>query len=63
MTDVRVIGLDIADCTGRMDWPDRGVYFFREEGEILTDTGVGSRIVRVGTHALKDGSRSHSFAS
>lgn len=46
----------LADCSGRMDWPRRGVYFFREEGESRSDTGSGPRIVRVGTHALKSGS-------
>jgi len=40
-----------------MDWPARGVYFFQEPGEGRTDTGSGPRIVRVGTHALKAGSR------
>jgi len=43
----------LADCTGRGSWPKRGVYFFREPGESRTDTGEGSRVVRVGTHALK----------
>jgi hypothetical protein len=46
----------LADCSGRMEWPARGVYFFREDGEIRTDTGGGPRVVRIGTHALKDGS-------
>jgi len=45
----------LADCSGRMDWPKRGVYFFRETGEKRSDTGTGPRIVRVGTHALKAG--------
>jgi hypothetical protein len=40
-----------------MRWPTRGVYFFREAGERRTDSGEGPRIVRVGTHALKVGSR------
>jgi hypothetical protein len=40
-----------------MDWPKRGVYFFRELGENRSDTGEGPRIVRVGTHALKSGSQ------
>jgi hypothetical protein len=40
-----------------MDWPNRGVYFFQEHGERRTDTGTGPRIVRVGTHALKTGSK------
>src|SRR5207248_1555388 len=47
----------LADCHGRMAWPQRGVYFFMEEGEHRTNTGRGLRIVRVGTHALKAGSR------
>lgn len=46
----------LADCSGRMNWPRRGVYFFRAEGESRSDTGNGPRIVRVGTHALKSGS-------
>jgi hypothetical protein len=46
----------LADCSRRMDWPDRGVYFFRESGQTRTDTGVGPRIIRVGTHGLKTGS-------
>lgn len=47
----------LSACHGRMDWPERGVYFFMESSEARTDTGGGLRIVRVGTHALKDGSR------
>jgi len=43
----------LGNCTGRMNWPMRGVYFFRENGEIRTDSGTGMRIVRIGTHALK----------
>jgi hypothetical protein len=46
----------LAECAGRMEWPKRGVYFFREPGEVRADTGIGPRIVRVGTHALKTGS-------
>jgi hypothetical protein len=46
----------LADCSGRMAWPNRGVYFFRESGESRTETGEGPRIVRVGTHGLKTGS-------
>ncbi len=44
-------------CNGRMDWPVRGVYFFFENGENRTDSGTGLRVVRVGTHALKYGSK------
>lgn len=36
-----------------MPWPKRAVYFFREPGEVRTDSGAKSRVVRVGTHALK----------
>src|SRR5207302_7003503 len=46
----------LADCSGRLKWPGRGVYFFHESGEYRSDTGGGPRIVRVGTHALKAGS-------
>src|SRR6185436_8628567 len=47
----------LADCHGRMDWPQRGVYFFKEDGENRTDSGSGPRIVRVGTHALTAGAQ------
>ena len=40
-----------------MKWPKRGVYFFRETDEVRADTGSGPRIVRIGTHALKTGSK------
>lgn len=46
----------LTDCSARMSWPKRGVYFFHEDGENRTDSGDGPRIVRVGTHALKAGS-------
>ena len=46
------------ECSGRMDWPQRGVYFFFEPGESRALSGVGGRVVRIGTHALTDGSRS-----
>jgi len=48
----------LAESDGRMIWPVRGVYFFFEPGEARADTGVGPRVVRVGTHALKASSRS-----
>jgi hypothetical protein len=46
----------LADCNGRQGWPQRGVYFFFEPGETRSDSGSGRRVVRVGTHALTDGS-------
>lgn len=47
----------LAECSGRMEWPERGIYFFQEYGETRTESGTGLRIVRVGTHALKTGFR------
>lgn len=47
----------LSACTGRMNWPERGVYFFFEDGESRTVAGQGPRVVRVGTHALTTGSR------
>ena len=41
----------LAECTGRDGWPRSGVYFFFEDGETRVD-GT-SRVVRVGTHALR----------
>jgi hypothetical protein len=43
----------LRDCHGRLTWPVRGVYFFFEGAEMRSDSGSGSRVVRVGTHALK----------
>ena len=48
----------LGDCTGYMSWPDCGLYFFFEDGEARSDTGKGMRVVRVGTHALRERSRS-----
>ncbi len=41
----------------RTDCPDRGVYFFFDEGEGRSGSGSGDRIVRVGSHALRAGQR------
>ncbi|MDH5528118.1 MAG: hypothetical protein OEY97_12520 [Nitrospirota bacterium] len=40
-----------------MVWPERGVYFFFQSGERRKDSGDGPRVVRVGTHALTDDSK------
>ena len=40
-----------------MSWPPRGVYFVFEPGELRSDTGKGPRVVRVGSHALSDTSK------
>lgn len=42
-------------CTGRIEWPRRGVYFIFETGEMRSDGSP--RVVRVGTHAVSAGSR------
>jgi len=46
----------LGDSHGGMLWPQRGVYFFFEPGEVRTTSGSGLRVVRVGTHALRGGS-------
>jgi hypothetical protein len=50
-------GRVLGECTGRQQWPQRGVYFLFEPGEVRTSFGVGPRVVRVGTHAVSTGSR------
>ena len=45
----------LKDCNGRMDWPDRGIYFFLAPGERRT-TSDGRRVTRIGTHAVSQGS-------
>lgn len=46
----------LRDCTGKSGWPQRGLYFFFEDGEVRED-GVKQRIVRVGTHAVSANSK------
>jgi hypothetical protein len=48
----------LANMRSFRDCPPRGVYFFFESGEDRRESGDGPRVVRVGTHALTDGSRS-----
>lgn len=45
----------LGDCTGYMDWPDRGVYFFFSPDERRTGSDR-PRLTRVGTHAVSEGS-------
>ena len=47
----------LRECHGRLTWPRRGLYFFFEEGKRRSDSGEGSRVTRVGTHAASAGSR------
>ncbi len=46
----------LGECSGRDHWPQRGVYFFFEDGEMRTDGSP--RVVRIGTHGLTAGSKS-----
>jgi hypothetical protein len=48
----------LANLGSFRDWPNRGVYLFFEISEVRSDSGEGRRVVRVGTHALGEGSRS-----
>lgn len=45
----------LTDCTGYMDWHDRGVYFFFASDE-YRDTVDQLRVTRIGTHAVSAGS-------
>ena len=47
----------LSDCDGRMSWPNRGVDVVFEDGERRSHSGNGGRVVRVGTHTLKVGSK------
>lgn len=46
----------LKNCNGSMDWPMRGVYFFFEDSE-RRENSEALRVVRVGTHGLKAGSK------
>jgi hypothetical protein len=46
----------LQECTGKSGWPERGVYFFFEDGEFREDQKT-LRVVRVGTHAITATSR------
>lgn len=45
----------LSNCNKGSGWPSHGVYFFMEEGEERKDSGEGLRVVRVGTHSVKQG--------
>ena len=47
----------LENCDGKMPWPQRGVYFFFEAGEERKESGTGLRVVRVGTHAVSQNSK------
>ncbi|MFB6178606.1 MAG: hypothetical protein ABEI77_02645 [Halorientalis sp.] len=45
----------LRDCTGYMDWPERGVYFFFA-GDETRESTAQPRVTRIGTHAVSSGS-------
>lgn len=51
-------GLKLGFYNGRSRLPVRGVYFFREPGELRPSSAGSHRIVRVGTHAVSANSKS-----
>ncbi len=51
-------GVKLGDTDGKMKWPNRGVYLFMENNEFRKTDPFESRIVRVGTHAVSQGSKS-----
>jgi hypothetical protein len=50
-------GIQLKYYSGATEWPTRGVYFFREPGEVRRD-GITPRVVRVGTHAVSANAKS-----
>ena len=48
----------LKDCHRNMGWPERGVYFFFEEGQLRSQSQNDLRVVRVGTHAVTARSKS-----
>lgn len=54
-------GLRLSECSRDLDWPERGVYFFLEDGERRRADPAVSRVVRVGTHAVTEGAKSTLF--
>jgi hypothetical protein len=45
----------LGNCDGRMNWPDRGVYFFFHPDE-TRESSNQLRVTRIGTHAVSEGS-------
>lgn len=47
----------LSNCSGGMNWPEKGVYFFFEPDGMRNESTT-LRVVRVGTHAVSRGSKS-----
>ena len=45
------------NCNGKLNWPERGVYFFFEPEEFRINNPYELRVVRVGTHMVSKGSK------
>ena len=45
----------LGNCDGRMNWPDRGIYFFFHPDE-TRESSDQLRVTRIGTHAVSEGS-------
>ncbi|MBP1096321.1 hypothetical protein JOE50_006851 [Bradyrhizobium japonicum] len=50
-------GRRFTEMTGKMDWPERGVYFIADAAQKIEQRSSVPRIIRVGTHAVSKGSR------
>jgi hypothetical protein len=50
----------LANCSGRMAWPKRGIYFFYEMGENRTDTGRGCASSELALMPLKQAPKQNS---
>jgi hypothetical protein len=50
-------GRRFVEMNGRMNWPERGVYFITGEAPEFERSAPMPRIIRVGTHAVSKGSR------
>jgi len=48
----------LSQSNGKLDWPKRGIYYFFESEEHRRGSYTKLRVVRVGTHAVSEGSKS-----
>jgi len=47
----------LASCTGKNDWPGKGIYLFFEPNEMRMSAPFDFRLVRIGTHSVSSGSK------
>lgn len=48
----------LSECTGKMDWPKKGLYYILDFSEYSIAQNSSPKIIRVGTHAVSQGSKS-----